>query len=104
MIREIKRVSIGSVVPIAAAAHLVMGILGIATAIISTAVVGRPAASFTMSLGPFNFSFDGAPSLSMLLIYPFIAAIAGAVYFAFFIWLYNLLARWIAPISVELSE
>lgn len=70
---------------------------------LSMVVVRRPVASNSFS-GPLNLNFDGAMPMWLLLAYPNLTAIMGAVYFAFLTWLYNLLARWIAPISIELSE
>lgn len=103
MTKQLTRVSIRSIIPISAAAFFVVGVIAVLFSILILLFVPGPVTSFTLS-GPVRLDFAGVPPVYVLLIYPFLCAVAGAIYSALAALLYNVLARLVGPVRIDLVD
>lgn len=101
--KEITRISIRSVLPVAAALCFLLGAFASVTAALGAWLSPGQVTSLSLS-GPISLSFGGIPSAGVFLMYPVLSAVAGAAAAAALAALYNLVARRVGPLRVTFSE
>ncbi len=99
-IRSIRPLSVA--LPFAALSFL-GGCFALAALLLSAAIVPGPIASSNLS-GPLDLSFRGMPPTALLVAWPFITAVWGAVTAVATAWIYNLIVRFTGAIRVELGD
>lgn len=103
LMKQITRVSVRSAVPIGLVVFFVLGVFAAGTAAFSAWLAPGPITSVSLS-GLVSLSFNRAPPAYLLLLYPVLNAVAGALFAAVLAWLYNLAAEKVGPLRVTLSE
>ena len=103
MSKAITRISIRSVLPVAAVLFFGLGVFASVTAAVSTWLAPGHVTALSLN-GLISLSFDGMPSAGVFLLYPLLSAVAGTALAAAFASFYNLVARRIGPLRVTLSE
>lgn len=83
---------------VAGAFSFLSGLLG--ATVLSLSLLFSPTASSFKLIG---LSFSGPPPIWLLLVYPLVTAVTGAISAAIFAWIYNLLVRYTGPIRIEMS-
>ena len=103
MMKRVECISIRSVVPVSAAISFILGCFTVASTYWMASLAPGRITSFELK-GPISLSFSSVPDLYVLLLYPFLSAIAGAVGAVLLAVIYNFLARFVGPVRVRLSD
>lgn len=103
VIKHVTHISVRSVLPIFAALFFIIGSFSAISGAVTAALAPGPITSFSLS-GPVSLSFSQVPPVWVLLLYPFLSAVVGAIAAAALSWLYNILTPRVGAAQVTLAD
>ena len=103
MIKHVTHISVRSVLPIFAALFFILGSISVISGVVTAALVPGPITSFSLSC-PVSLSFSQVPPVWVLVLYPFLSAVVGAIAAAALSWVYNILAPRVGAVQVTLAD
>lgn len=100
MVYSLRSIRPSSVAPVLGVLYFLAGCVSIAVLLVGSAFAPGPVT--TSRLGVFTFS--GMPPTALMIAWPFIAGMFGAVIGVIAAWLYNRIAGLVGPVKVELES
>ena len=102
--RSIERLNIRSLVMLGAAFGLVAGLVSLGTIIAMLAGVDRPPGWIELHAGMLSLKRPYPIAPWLLYLWPVISLVVNAIAAAVIGWLYNLMAKAVGPLRIELSD
>lgn len=102
MSHAVVRISVRSVLPIAAVLFLMLGLFASCVAALGVWLAPGPVTSVSLT-GPIRLDFAGPPPVGVFVLYPLLSAVAGAAAASGLAWFYNLVAARVGPVRVTLQ-